>query len=247
MKKIISILSCGLIFSFTSLYAEVIKVGLEPFPPLITEEGKGFSVKMLRAMEKISDIRFKIKIMPYNRAKVELKKGIKNLIGHTPYQLETKEFYVYAQELNWSINAPLDIYSMDKGNLHPDKFKTLKKIGTPRGNEGFFSEVYGIPIEQFYSSGDIGSLLKMMKKGRIDIFLFERASTMTKIQEIGIKNVFYRNIDIIPASFGVRKDKQGTELKRKLDVLIKKVDQQQIFYEHLKYSNLPKSGIVYVP
>ncbi len=90
------------------IHAENILVGLEPFPPLITEDKKGLSVELLRAVEKISDLRFKIKIMRYDLAKFRLKKGKRHLIGHTPYKVEVKEFYEYAQELDWSINAIVD-------------------------------------------------------------------------------------------------------------------------------------------
>jgi polar amino acid transport system substrate-binding protein len=225
--------------------AEVIKVGLEPFPPLITKDKKGLSVKMLQTIEKISDLRFEITIMPYNRAKKELKEGRRGLIGHTPYRVETKEFYSYAQELNWSVPALVDIYAMDKAKLHSNTFKTVKNIGTPYGNEAFFSELYGIPIKHLYA-GTLENLLKMMTVGRINLFLFERASTMSQIQKLGIENVFYRNLDTLAASFAIRKDKKGNELKQKMDDLIKKIDHQQIFRDYFKFSRLPTSGIVTV-
>ena len=245
-KKLLILFAVLTAFLNRSAWAEIINVGLEPFPPLITKDGKGYSVDMLRAVEKISDLTFNITVMPYNRAKHELKKGRVDLIGHTPHQLETKEFYTYAQELEWGIIVPVDIYSMNEANLDPKIFRTLKRIGTPRGNEGFFSQLYGIPIKQFHT-GTIESLLRMMKKGRSDLFLFERASTMSRIQKLGIKNVFYRQIDRIPASFAVRKSEHGTELKNKLDALIKKVDQERIFSGVTKYWSLPESGVVPVP
>ncbi len=133
---------------------------------------------------------------------------------------------------------------MELVKLNPSTFKTLKKIGTPRGNEGFFSELYGIPIKQFYHKTAMDNLVKLLKKGRIDVILFERASTMTSIQTHGYQNIFYRKMDTLPASFAVRKNKKGIKLKKKLEALFQKIDQDQIFRKYLSYVNMPDSGLV---
>lgn len=132
---------------------------------------------------------------------------------------------------------------MDERKLDPVKFKADKFIGTPRGNEEFFSELYHIPIDHFYI-GNLDNLLKMLGAGRIDIFLFERASTMTYVKKIAIKNVFYKNIDMLGASLAVRKDEGGSKLKRRLDDLIRKTEKLQIFKEYLEYLKMPPNGIV---
>ena len=223
-------------------HSEVIKVGLEPFPPLINEDATGFSIDMLHAIEKVSDMIFLIKIMQYNRAKLKLKNGQKDLIGHTPYQVETKDFYVYAQELNWSMGTFVDIFSMNKANLEPKKFKTLK-IGTPWGNEGFFSKLFEIPISQFHPAS-LNNFIKLMKKKRIDLFIFERASTMIIVKENKVKNMFYRQLDSISVGLAVGKGAKGDNLKKKLDASIQKLNQQNIFGKYFKYLKMPKSGVV---
>ncbi len=121
------LLSC---FFFQPVSADVIKVGLEPFPPLITEDAKGHSISLLRAIEKASDLQFEITIMPYNRAKLLLKKGKLDLIGHTPHHKETSDFYSYARDIQWSIRAITDVYGMNKEEL--ETFTTLQSVGTPR-------------------------------------------------------------------------------------------------------------------
>mgnify|MGYP000228418302 CR=1 FL=1 len=83
--------------------AQNVTVGMEPFPPFITEQVTGYSVDMLRAIEKISDLKFDIEIMTYARAKHELEFNRLDIAGHTPKELETKGFYRYAQELDWHI------------------------------------------------------------------------------------------------------------------------------------------------
>ncbi len=234
--------------------AEVVKVGLEPLPPLITKDGNGYSIDMLKAIEKISDIKFEITIMPYTRAKINLKKNIYDLIGHTPHKLETKNFYAYAQELDWCIDVPIDTFSLEKHFLEQNILRSGITIGTPRGNEDFLSNKYNISIDHFHP-GKLDNLLVMMYKGRVDLILFERASVINKIHELGeknakynykldLQNIHYKNIDIIPASFGVRNNKKGSDLKKKMDELIKKTDYKKIFSRALKYWSLPDKGIV---
>ena len=225
-------------------WAQIVRVGLEPFPPLITEEGKGYSVEMLRAIEQESDLKFQIEIMPYNRARIELKEGKLDMIGHTPQGEETTEFYGYAQELNWGIGGRTDIYGMDKDLILHGDLKSIKPIGTPRGNEEFFSNLFGIPLANFHT-GNLDNLIPMLKLKRIDAFIFERASTMSTINKLMIKDVYYRMInDSLRASFAVRKDEQGNILKKKLDDLITRTDTPKIYSGYYHFLNMPKEGKV---
>ncbi len=229
---------------FYSIHAEEIIVGLEPFPPLISSDTEGYTVEMLHFIEGISDLEFTIVIMPYNRAKASLKNGQIDLMGHTPYKLENKEFYSYAQELNWSIDTKSDLYAMSIDNLDPKNIG-LESLGVPFGNKEFHSEITGIPLEKF-REGYLENLLKMLAFGRIDAFTFERASTMSTIIQLKIPNVYYRQLPpvIIPSSLAVRDDQDGDQLKKKLDALILQVDQDEIFRDYFIFINLPDSGIV---
>lgn len=241
------IISCLVFLGFALIqpaYAETVNVGVEPFPPLINEDGTGYSIIMLREVERISDLKFDIKIMPYNRAKVELQSGKMDLIGHTPHRKETKEFYEYAQDLDWAIKAITDIYSVKKERISKEAMANLKTIGTPRGNQDFYSEQFGIPLDRFHE-GNIDNLLKMLQIERIEAFIFERASTMATLRNLGIDNVCYRTLDdSISASFGVRKDAAGQKLKEKLDQAINKLDIKKIFQEYAKFTELPPEGVV---
>ncbi len=227
-------------------FSEVIQVALEPFPPLITKEGKGFTVEMLRAIEEMSDYQFEIRQMPYNRAKIELKTGNVDLIGHTPKGMETKDFYEYAMDLNWSVESKTDVYVVNKSYLQGSGYKKMR-IGAPRGNKEFYSELFAIPVERFYD-GDLANLLKMLAKGRIDAFIFERASTMTTIRKYKIKNVYYKNINAtLRPGFAVRKNKRGSELKKKMDQLIETLDHIRIYHSYLEYMQLPDDDVVTMP
>jgi len=246
--KIIEMFCFGMYVLFLhSANAQTIKVGLEPFPPLITQDKKGVFIDMLSAIENISDLKFDISMMNYARAKKELQGGRVDLIGLTPYHIETKAFYQYAQDLDWSILFFVDIYAKNKLNLHPDTFNKLKLIGTPRGNENFFSARYKIPVQAFHG-GEIESSLKMLDKNRIELFMFERVSTMTSIRSIGIEKVYYRNIDRFPAGFSVSNNPKGNKLKQKLDSLFKQVAKQAEFQKYFTEFNhhwqLPDEGLL---
>ena len=244
MRKLYIItISCFLsILSMSYSFAETIEVGLEPFPPLIVDEKSGYTVDILKEIESISDFKFNIKMMPYIRAKKMLKKGRIDLMAHTPFGAETKEFYAYAQELPFVIPTRNAVFSMNS-----DNFKEIpkKKIGVPRGNEGFLSEITGIPIDNFYL-GEIENLIKMLNANRIDLFWFEFASTMSTIKSLNIKDVHYMEYpeQQISAGIAVRKDEKGNELKKKLTRLLEKIDKKRILKDYLIYLDLPPKGIV---
>ncbi|AJQ93181.1 substrate-binding periplasmic protein [Gynuella sunshinyii] len=242
MKKIFFSLTVFVLFGFQNANSETVKVMLEPFPPLITEDGKGLSVDFLREVEKISDLKFEIMIVNYARAKSELQSGNVDLIGHTPYEMEVPEFYTYSQELKWSINSPADLYSLDAAKISEDSFRTLKRIGTPKGNEGVFSEILAIPVGQFVGGNSVESLLKMLESGRIDALLFERASVMNTMQSQSIHGVYYRNAVHIPIGFAVQKTAKGDQLKTKLESLFKQVDQDKVYEPVNKYWKLSDEG-----
>ncbi|MBT4088180.1 MAG: hypothetical protein HOE30_06785 [Deltaproteobacteria bacterium] len=237
------LISIGMVLTFQNSWAEEVRVNLEPLPPLVVDIETGLTLQLLREIEGISDLKFTITIGPYNRAKMALKDGRAALMGHTPHQLEAKEFYEYAQELKWSIPTKIDVYSLKKDNVSLGKYKTLKRIGTPRGNKEFISEVLGIPLNQFYE-GKIENLFKMLAKGRIDAFLFERVSSQTSIKKLKLQGVYYHEVMFVPASFAVQKTPQGTRLMKKLDALINKTNHTDIFKDYSKFMKLPKEGVV---
>jgi polar amino acid transport system substrate-binding protein len=224
--------------------AEVVRVGLEPFPPLITEDGKGHSVDMLRAIEKMSDLKFDIKIMTYVQAKEGLKEGKLDLIGHTPQGKEAKDFYDYAQDLKWGIVTITDIFGLHKEDIAPDKYKALKMIGTPKGNKEVYHEIFGIPLQNFYEA-DMDTLLKMLENGKLNAYIFERASTMYTIKKLKLKNIQYRMLDdSIRASFAVRKDERGNKLRDKLDNYMQQANILKTLSGYYQFINLPMEGSV---
>ncbi len=239
------IITLGFFLIFQSSYAEEIRVSLEPLPPLIVDEKTGLTIELLKEVEKISNLKFKIVIVPYHRAKLDLKNGKSALMGHTPHRQESKDFYNYGHELNWSVPTKIDVYSAKLKNVGLNTFKSLKKIGTPRGNKEFLSGLLKIPFNQFYE-GKLDNLLKMLKANRIDAFLFERASTQTTIKKLNINGIYYTEVMDVAASLAVQKNMYGLRLKKKLDALILKANHKKIFKNYLKSMSLSKHGVVSV-
>lgn len=242
MKRVINLIIVFIAVLSPSVFAETLKVGLEPMPPLIIDENKGYSIELLKNIEKISDIRFDITIMPYNRAKYELKRGRLDLIGHTPFKKETQDFYNYAVDINWSIPTVTDIYA--KNDKHLYDFNKLNKIGAPIGNKNFYSDLFNIDPALFYET-DLIELLRLLYTGVLTALIFERSSVMTSIKNLGIKNIHYRMIDNgISAGFAVRNDFNGKILKKKLEDILGKLNIDLIYSDYQKYVELPEKGIV---
>ena len=86
--RILALLLCFI----STVNARDIHIGLEAFPPIITENGTGYAIDMFKAIEEISDLKFHFHIMNYARAKKELKKKKLDMIGHTPKVYESQAF-----------------------------------------------------------------------------------------------------------------------------------------------------------
>ena len=242
MKFIVwfGILINGFVFS---CLAEKINVAMEPFPPFVNAVGTGLTIDMLHAIENISDLEFDIEIMTYARAKHQLKNQRIQIVGHTPKNLETDEFYLYAQELNWMIDTSSDIFTFEREFFD---LSTLKKgrIGTTTGNADFFAMQMSIPRDKFIQTATLRQLVDMLVMRRIDVLVFERVSVMTLLQEKKMSGVYYQSIGKIPASIAVYKNPEGQKLKEKLDKLIKQLPLETIFSGYLQYAHLPDSGKV---
>jgi polar amino acid transport system substrate-binding protein len=227
----------------SSCLAEKISVAMEPFPPFVNAEGTGLTIDMLHAIEDISDLEFDIEIMTYARAKYQLKNQQIQILGHTPKDLETAEFYLYAQELNWKIDTTSDIFSLELKFFDLSKLKK-GRIGTTLGNADFFSEQLEIPLNKFIQTSTLRQLVDMLIKRRIDVLVFERVSVMTLLQEKNMTDVYYQSIGKVPASIAVFRSQEGEKLKEKLDKLIKQLPLEDIFSGYLQFTDLPKSGKV---
>lgn len=185
-----------------------------------------------------------IKIMPYNRVKHAIKTGDIDLGGHTPYKMETPEFYEYAQDVDWYVTTLIDVYAKDEKSLGSDEFKTSEKIGTPQGNEAFMSDLFGIPAKNF-KVNELDNIVKMLNAGRLEYILFERSATMSTVQKLKIGDVHYRMIDdSIKAGFAVNKNQRGQHVKQLLEAAIKTIDQDRLFKNFFQYTKLPPQGVV---
>lgn len=221
------------LISFSTKSAETIRIGLEPFPPLINSNKSGYTINFLEKISKLMGVEFEYIIMPYSRAKNGLQKRKLDLIAHTPFENETALFYSYARELEFNILAHVDIISLTNDFSDFKSDQSRKMIGTPRGNEEFFSEIYNIPLNNFYT-GELESLMLMLKKGRIKYLLFDRASLKRYSQKYIQSKVYFKYLGDLGAGFAVSNSKEGLQLKRRLDKIIKKLNTKEIFKNYLK-------------
>jgi polar amino acid transport system substrate-binding protein len=237
------VLAVGCTMSEVNAQTQEIEVGLEPAPPLITEDGKGQFVDALRSIEKQLDVHFHINIVTFSRAKHDLKTGQMQMIGMTNYRSEGEEFYNFANELDWFINAAFDIYTLDDRHLELAQLIDTGVIGTPSGNVESMAEMLHIPQSRFYTS-HLKNLILMLKAKRIDALIFERASTMTTIKALGISGVRYQKVHDDPGSLALRRDANLDKLKPRLENALISVSKQRTFKHFYDFYNLPDTGII---
>lgn len=248
MKLACSIIAL-LFFISINARAQDIHIGIEPFPPLLTVDKEGYVVDMLKAIEGISDLTFHFHIMNYARAKIELQKNNLDMVGLTPKGYETTEFYEYAEDLDWSITAKVDLFTLDKKYVNT-KISSVQTIGTLRGNADFFSELLNISRDKFIEVSSLPQLIKMLQRQRLNAVIFERASTIStfeKFRDDEVGNIYYQNLVEIPASFAIRKSKSSNQLKKKIDGLLIKIKSNRYFTSYFEYQKLADTGTLNFP
>lgn len=223
----------------------LLSVGLEPFPPLINLDATGLSVTWLRAVAEEAGYRLQIQLMPYSRARLALRMGQVDLIGHTPKGNETPEFYRVAQELDWSVATKLDVFALAAEDLTEERL-SASRIGTPLGNANFVSQLTGVPMAQFVEHG-LGQLVRMLQLGRIDAIIFERASVITHLQALPATPVFYRLVAEMPAGFALHNT--NTQLAHALNAAAHRLSESRLpgegyFEAHQAFLELPDKGLV---
>ena len=246
-------LSCKVVANHSDIL-----VGLEPFPPLVNEDGSGFVINMLNALQENSSLSFDYQIMTYARAKRELKKQRIDMIGLTPKNNETQEFYQFAQELTWHFDSTVDLYATSPSNLTLNNLPK-RSIGTLIGNADFFAKQANISKEQFIEVSSLQQLIMMMARGRVKVIIFERVAMMSTIQKLkddlttkvpSIPNsfespqkIYYQKFKVIPASMAVANNTKGKKLKQQLDKLLA-TNTSQYFTKIAPFSQLPDQGVI---
>lgn len=225
MKRTASILIALLMASPTPASAELVRVGLEPFPPLINADGSGYTVDVLNALERQAGMEFDIRIMSYRRAKIELKKGNIDLMGHTPWRAEHGDFYRYAQELQFKVPARVALFAREKQFLDLNQLGK-GRLGTPTGNADFMAEVIGVGLPTF-TEAPLDSLVEMLALGRIDAIVFSKGAVLQTLEaheEQNLKPLYKTLREDIFAGLAVAKNHRGDRLERKLNWALKEID-----------------------
>jgi polar amino acid transport system substrate-binding protein len=247
------------LFSFKPLANHTkISVGLEAFPPLVNEDGTGFVINMLNALQEDTKLDFNYQIMTYARAKKELENHRIDMIGLTPKDSETAEFYQYGQELTWHFDTKVDLYSTSPANFDLDTLPN-DSIGTLIGNADFFAELAQVPREKFIEVSSLSRLIMMMARDRIKVVLFERVAMMSTIEQLqhdlrtkipteynspeSPQKIYYQKFKIIAGSLAVAKNEAGDHLKKQLDELLTD-NTSQYFKTITPYAKLPDKGVI---
>lgn len=227
----------------TVAVSQKVKVGFEPFPPLINEDGTGIAISLLDAITEKTDLSFHVELMSYDRAKRSLQQNQLDLIGITPKGYESEVFYQYANELSWSFTTTLDLYSTENCSLTLNNIED-RSIGTLLGNADFISQVTNIPREKFIEVSNVNQLGVMLVKGRLKTAAFERVSMMTVFSKLGLPRIYYKKLTTIPASLAVQNNETGKALKKTIDETLKQLETKR-YLEHLyHYNKLADSGVV---
>lgn len=239
------VLGCFFLLLAAMVHAETVAVRLEPLPPLVVDEDTGLTIELLRAVEAVSDFRFAIEVVPYSRAKYQLRNGQASLIGHTPVGFESPDFYHYAQDLDWQVATGADLFARDPAMLALENTEDIY-IGTPLGNAAFFAELTGVPIQRFVEAS-LPNLVQMLAHGRVQVVVFEAVSARRAIRDAGLSGVHFRHLADVHAGLAVRRDDAGSELRRRLDAAIDKVDLEAIFGDYLEEAASGEAGVVLLP
>ncbi|UZE97324.1 substrate-binding periplasmic protein [Alkalimarinus alittae] len=233
----------------SNVYAETVRVYVETPSVLVDEEGRSLGISVFKAMEKVSDLRFKFTRSTYSRALLNLKKDKADVVLHLPYGVEPG-FDEYGIYLDWSVPVKADLYAVD-----PKSFKNLseigdKQIGIPRGNAKFASKLTGIPQEKFYEVDTMNSLIKMLAAKRVDLIWFDRVAVRQALKQYNVSNIYYYEYPKLgkqgSIGVGLQNTERGRRLKKVIDELIPLIDVDTIlapYYKHLQ-PDLPATGKV---
>lgn len=240
--KILALLVTALFTGGATLAADkpVLTVALEPFPPLIKEDRTGYSVEWLQAVAHEAGMELRIRIMPYSRAKVALMTKLVDLVGHTPYKLETDGFYDFAIELDHRVPTKLDAFALTPSELDFEA-GWMELIGTPFGNSAFIADLTGVTRDRFVE-GSLTRIVNMMLAGRIHTVVFERMSVVTQLRHQATQPVYYRLVKQIDAGFAVRRDNEA--LLKRLNAAAERVDTKEIYKPYINLLDWPDRGMV---
>lgn len=228
MQKLFIILFT--LLSVCSAYSKTISVGLEAFPPFVLDDGSGLSVDLIKKLDKkLSEYNFKIQIAPYKRIKAESNANRMQLIGHTPYKEESKDFYKDFVEINWSYPVCTNFL------IHPSVENLFTKedavIGTLVGNKELLKSIKELKHKKIFEHSSLESLLKMLERKRVDAVWFASAPIKHYQKKLGYNYFVSLTYPKRPLAIGlaVKKSKEGMKLKKKIEHALSSFDWRSDF------------------
>lgn len=172
MKK--TLISCLLLVVVLCFCEQVKFVSGDFYPPFIyrNERGEavGISIEILKAIEKVSDLRFNVELMPFSKALELVKNGeadMINLIFRTP---EREKFFLFSKPV---LQVQSLVWFRKDLNLKDFKDLTAHIVGVIEGdaNEQLLrSKNPNIVFKRFT---DFEQLIQAVKERQIDVFIME--------------------------------------------------------------------------
>ena len=234
--------------------AKTLRVMLEPFPPIIAEDGTGPYVDLLREAGEAMGVEVSITMGAYVRAKRALNEGNVDVIGLVPVGDEVDDFYTYGHELSFTLPAPCDLYVANKNMLDRPEILT---VGVPSGNEVFASLVTGIPVENFYPHNDLKGLVKMLLSGRVDALWFARVPVVLALADVGGR-LFFQQLPhrAMRVGLATQNTPEGRALGRQLEAVLSAIEPKIRLQEYyalvtqsapgdiVESASIPASGVL---
>ncbi len=196
-----------------------------------TGELTGYSVDVISEIFRERGIRFRIKLLPWKRAQVEVEKG-------TSYQMFLNATYSRDRDKRYYISEPYystNGYYFYSRKKYPDglRIKSLNDLKKYRiaGLLGHNYTDYEIRDKDIYlGSGDYESLALQLHTGRYDIFLESREIvagwSILNRDILSDKSLGYMRVpDMKPVNFHMMftRNETGLELKRIVDAGLRKM------------------------
>ncbi|WP_421866552.1 hypothetical protein [Motiliproteus sp.] len=120
------------------------------------------------------------------------------------------------------------------------------RVGTPYGNEGFASQMLGVPIEQF-DLAELDELVLMLLRGRVDLIWFERAALHQALEALSQHPAIYFQqapAAPIPLGLALRRDSRGDRIKQQLEQALSEMRLPPIPARMKQLNGLGASGVI---
>jgi len=225
---------------------KTLHVALELFPPWIMADETGSVDELLKIIDRSPSYKIKTRYTTYARAKQLLLSDQVDIFAVGNKNHESPTFLNKVVTIDLGVESFVDYYSQSKQKLNNINDVGSYPIGVTLGGIELAAKMSGLPKERFFEIISIESLVKMLKAGRIHVFIAERNHAINAIKRFDLKNIYYKKASEIPLDFVfyVKNNNKGEMIKHDFEKLFNTLDVDSIFHEKFQYLSLPDKGQV---